>query len=92
MWGQNGRFSQYDEFANNPLADLVRWAQVAPPQVLGSTPVGANFRLGLKKIPSHASTPKHMERSDPLSPGEMARATVPLCTGGVGVRGYSWSA
>ena len=35
--------------ANDPLADLVGWAQLAPPRFLGSTARGTNFQVGLKK-------------------------------------------
>ena len=62
-------------------------------QVLGSTFGGSEFQAEVKKIPSPAYTPKHME----LGPGSprpaLTRVTVwvtaPLCKGGAGVRGFS---
>jgi hypothetical protein len=81
-------------WANDPLADLVRWAQVAPPRSWAQLPVGANFRLGLKKIPPFASTPKHMEGpagSRPaLTRGNGTGNGTPCVR--VGVRGFSRSA
>ena len=62
------------------------------PQVLGSTPGGSEFQAEVKKIPSPAYKPKHME----IGPGSprpaLTRVTVwvtaPLCKGGAGVRGF----
>ena len=48
--------------------------------------VGTNFRLQVKKKPSPASCPKHCG-ARPNSQGDG-----PLCTGGAGVRGFSWPA
>ena len=59
-------------------------------------PGGSEFRAEVKKIPSPAYTPKHME----IGPGSprpaLTRVTVwvtaPLCKGEAGVRGFSRTA
>ena len=60
LWEQQVKFSIATRCAkvhvNDPLAELVRWAQVAPPLHRG-----VDFRLGATKIPAPASAPKHME-------------------------------
>src|SRR6185312_6749357 len=56
------------------------------PQVLGSTPRGSEFQVEVKKTPSPASCPKHCG-ARPNSQGDG-----PPCTGGAGVRGFSWPA
>ena len=50
------------------------------------SPSGANFSSGLKKTPSLVPRPKHCG-ARPNSQGDG-----PPCTGGAGVRGFSWPA
>jgi len=54
------------------------------PQVVGSIPGRDEFPPAGKKNPSPASCPKHYG-TRPNSQGDG-----PLCTGGAGVRGFSW--
>ena len=52
--------------ANSLLAELVR-GSVAPPQILGSTPRGSEFRAGVKKIPSLVPCAKALVKKRPRS-------------------------
>jgi hypothetical protein len=68
-------------FAKGPLAELIRWSSSAP-QILGYTPVGANFSLWLKKKLLVYPTPKHTSKV--RSRSFLTWATEPLCLGGQG--------
>src|SRR6185437_9909539 len=71
-----------------PKGLYLRWLEEpsGTPQVLGSTPRGSEFQVEVKKTPSPASFPKHCG-ARPNSQGDG-----PPCTGGAGVRGFSWPA
>ena len=56
------------------------------PEVVGSIPGRGEFPPPVKKTPSPASCPKHCG-ARPNSQGDG-----PPCTGGAGVRGFSWPA
>jgi hypothetical protein len=68
-----------------------RWlgGSSSTPQVLGSTPCGREFQAGVKKNPLVCPTPKHRSKAWPRSLVVLTRATVLLCKGGAGVRGFS---
>ena len=70
-----------------PAAPLRSWVRL---------PVGANFRLRVKKIPSLAPCAKALVKSRPRSAwGPCMAQAIPKgygsqCQGGAGVRGFSW--
>ena len=63
-----------------------RWlgGSSSTPQVLGSTPCGSEFQAGVEKIPLFVP-----RQSIGLRTSLFSRATVLLCKGGAGVRGFS---
>jgi len=80
--------------AKGCLAGLVRCSST--PQVLGSTPGGSEFQDEVKKIPSPAETPKHVEIGLGSSRPALTRVTVwimtLLCKGGASYINARWAA
>jgi hypothetical protein len=58
------------------------------PQVLSSTPCVSEFQAGCKKNSLICSMPKHRSKAWSLVVAVLTWATVPLCMGGVEVRGF----